>query len=43
VDKSFANGGGPNGTGIGSKPAEVTASETTFWLLVNQDPRAFAS
>lgn len=41
------NNGGVSGNsfanGWGNKPPEVTASETTFWPLVNQDPRVYAS
>jgi hypothetical protein len=42
-DRSFANGNGPNGIGLGGKPLEVAAAETTSYSLVNQDPRHYAS
>lgn len=34
MGKSFANGNGPNGTGIGGKPPEAAAITTTSWDLV---------
>ena len=41
MSKSFAQGNGPNGTGlVGSKPPEASAASVTFWELVHgTDPR----
>jgi hypothetical protein len=44
VNKSFANGNGPNGTGPGSKPPEAAACSTSSWeLTLGLAPRQFAS
>lgn len=42
--KSFANGNGPNGTGLGGPPPQATATSTSHWELVHgTGPRVFAS
>lgn len=44
MGKSFANGNGPNGIGLGNRPPQAAAASTSSWELILGTPaHQFAS